>query len=238
VHTLSRERGKDMASDHLPEHGRSMSVPESAMPVPERAGRIPAQANPANEARANEAALRRARTDALIRHARAVDAIFTRQEIGMKASRAQLDELKNARSSFEALRPFGSKDAEAAYAKDPALVREAGQGRLGRAIDALYAETELRTTPSLRADRFIARWNDLADLAERQYVSGSVSGRSATRAAMAQMAMSLERDPQLESLLAARKAQLGITLQSGRSLGRELAFSQGLDLGRGRGLGI
>ena len=52
------------------------------------------------------------------------------------------------------------------------------------------------------------------------------------------MAMSLERDPQMESLLANRKRDLGIggDFDSGRSLGKDLAFSHGL--GRGRGIGL
>jgi hypothetical protein len=52
------------------------------------------------------------------------------------------------------------------------------------------------------------------------------------------MAKSLERDPQLESILANRKLELGISFDTGRSLGRELAFTHGIDLGRGRGIGI
>ena len=65
-----------------------------------------------------------------------------------------------------------------------------------------------------------------------------MSGYKATRAAMGDMAKSLERDPQLESVLAGRKQQLGIAFESGRSLGRELAFTQGIDLGIGRGIGL
>jgi hypothetical protein len=48
----------------------------------------------------------------------------------------------------------------------------------------------------------------------------------------------LQRDPQLASLLANRKQQLGIGIESGRSIGRELAFAYGLDLGIGRGIGL
>ena len=55
---------------------------------------------------------------------------------------------------------------------------------------------------------------------------------------MAAMAKSLERDPQMESLLRNRKLELGIHFETGRSLGGELAFSYGIDLGRARGLGI
>lgn len=65
-----------------------------------------------------------------------------------------------------------------------------------------------------------------------------MAGYKSTRSAMGDMANSLQRDPQLESLLAIRKQQLGIGtgIESGRSLGRELAFTHGLDLGRGIGL--
>ncbi|MEP7007365.1 MAG: hypothetical protein ABI810_15390 [Sphingomonas bacterium] len=52
------------------------------------------------------------------------------------------------------------------------------------------------------------------------------------------MAKSLERDPQMESILANRKQELGITFDGGRRLGAEIAFHQAIDLGRGRGLGI
>ena len=43
---------------------------------------------------------------------------------------------------------------------------------------------------------------------------------------------------ELESILANRKQELGIAFESGRRLGQELAFTHGIDLGRGRGIGI
>jgi hypothetical protein len=52
------------------------------------------------------------------------------------------------------------------------------------------------------------------------------------------MAKSLERDPQLESILANRKQELGIAFESGCRLGQELAFTHGIDIGRGRSIGI
>jgi len=55
---------------------------------------------------------------------------------------------------------------------------------------------------------------------------------------MGDMARSLERDPQMESILANRKIELGISFETGRRLSLELAFAHGLDLGRGRGRGI
>ncbi|WP_227698607.1 hypothetical protein [Sphingomonas hengshuiensis] len=52
------------------------------------------------------------------------------------------------------------------------------------------------------------------------------------------MVQQLKRDPQIESILATRKKELGITLETNRRLGDALAFHHGIELGRGRGLGI
>jgi len=196
-------------------------------------------AAPAREvAEAPEEALRKVRTRALIRHARAVDTIFEAQEMGGKASPEQVKELQEARKAFEDVRPYGSHDAEAAYKKNPDLASEAATGRTARAIRALQLETELRTDPQRSADRFVERWQKLDQTSQRQYQAGNMSGYKATRSAMGDMAKSLERDPQLESILANRKLELGIQFETGRRLGQELAFTHGIDLGRGRGIGI
>ena len=57
-------------------------------------------------------------------------------------------------------------------------------------------------------------------------------GYKGTRSAMGNMAKSLARDLQRESIVASRKNDLGITVESGRRLGQELAFADGIDLGR------
>nr|WP_255587035.1 hypothetical protein [Hephaestia mangrovi] len=185
-----------------------------------------------------EAVARHARTEALKRHARAVDAVFTAQDQGQQATPEQHRELADARKAFEAVRPHGWRDAEAAYANDPSLAADAARGRVNRAIRALQTETEVRTNPRSRADRFVQRWQELDTMSTVQYQAGDMSGHKATRAAMGDMAKSLMRDPQLESLLANRKHELGIMMNSGRSLGAELAFNHGIDIGRGRGLGL
>jgi hypothetical protein len=185
-----------------------------------------------------EKELRRVRTRALVRHARAVDATFDMQELGFEASPEQVKELEEARKAFEAVRPYGSHDAEAAYKKNPELALEAASGKLARAVRALQLETELRIDPGRRADRFVEDWQKLDQASLRQYQAGDISGYSATRSAMGDMARGLERDPQLESLLDNRKRELGIAFESGRRLGLELAFTHGIDLGRGRGIEI
>ncbi|WP_232793137.1 hypothetical protein [Caulobacter hibisci] len=50
------------------------------------------------------------------------------------------------------------------------------------------------------------------------------------------MAKSLQRDPQMESLLRGRRAELGLPPEMGRSVGQGLI--EYLGIGRGRGLGI
>ena len=262
--TLSRDRAKDMASDYerldpaqdyaerrgiafrarvveivrkiVPEKVREMF---DGLRQPADGGQELGQGSPERKlAEDPETALRRARTRALIRHARAVDAILATGNVDGKGSPEQMRDLADARKAFEEVRPHGWRDAEAAYVKDPALVHEAATGRANRAVRALQLETEIRTDPARRADRFVERWRELGQTSQRQYQGGDMSGYKATRSAMGDMAKSLERDPQLKSILANRKHDLGIGTESGRRLGLELALSHGIDLGRGRGIGL
>ena len=236
------ERVAEIVRKVVPERVRNMfdGLRPSAEAVPGTDGaRRPEREAPERKAAEDpEAALRKARTKALVRHARAVDAIFDMQERGGKASPEQVKELQEARKVFEEVRPYGSHDAEAAYKKNPELALEAASGNPARAIRALQLETEIRTDPNRRADRFVERWQKLNHTSQRQYQAGDMSGYKAMRSAMGDMAKSLERDPQLESILANRKIELGIQIESGRRLGLELAFNHGIDLGRGRGLGL
>ncbi|MCO5059307.1 MAG: AAA family ATPase, partial [Rhizobiaceae bacterium] len=183
-----------------------------------------------------EAALLTERTKVLIRHAAASDAILEAKRQGLAPSDEQRRELGASRRAFDEVRPHGWRDAEAAYSKDNSLAREAGSGNTARAIRALQLETEIRTEPTLRADRFVASWQSLKKTAERAYAAGDYAGQKSTRAAMGDMAKGLQRDPQLESLLANRKRELGISFETGRGVGEDLAFTHGL--GRGRGIGL
>ena len=264
VRTLSRDRAKDMASDYEradPAQGyaerRGISfrervveivrrvVPEKVrgmfdgLRLPADGGQGPERVAPGREvAEDPETALRKARTKALIRHARALDSILATGDADGRGSPEQMRELADARKAFEDVRPHGWRDAEAAYVKNPELAHEAATGQTRRAIRALQLETELRNDPQRRADRFVERWRELGHTSQHQYQAGDMSGYKATRSAMGDMAKNLERDPQLESILAGRKRDLGIGIESGRRLGLELAFSHGIDLGRGRGIGL
>ena len=111
-----RERVAEIVRRVVPEKVRNMF--EGLQPAGAVHGlddaRRPERKAPARKAAEDpEAALRKARTKALVRHARAVDAIFDIQDRGGKASTAQVKELQQARKAFEEVRPLGSHDAEA-----------------------------------------------------------------------------------------------------------------------------
>ena len=175
---------------------------------------------------------------AVERHARAIDVILAGQHEGRSANPAMLDELAGARAALNGRRESAARDMEAAYKKDPSLARDAAAGNIRGAVQAMQLETELRTDPGRRADRFVERWNELRQGADHAYQAGDMSSQKALRGEMAAMVKSLQRDPQMESILAARKQELGIAFSSGRSLGAELAFNHGIDLGRGLGIGM
>ncbi|MFN5684388.1 Ti-type conjugative transfer relaxase TraA, partial [Bradyrhizobium sp.] len=132
ISVLSRDRAKDMASDYEPARDyaerrgitfreRVDRVVEIVRQVPEKVRgmfdglRLPAESEQGPERKVEEdpeEALRRSRGRALVRHARAVDAIFTAQDQGGRASPDQIRELQEARQRFEEVRPYGSHDAE------------------------------------------------------------------------------------------------------------------------------
>jgi hypothetical protein len=259
VGALSRDRAKDMASDferldpaqdYAERRGitfreRVAEIVRKVVPEKVRGMfdglRLSAEGGQEPErkvAEDPETALRRARAKALIRHARAVDAI-SRCRNG--AARPAPSRWRNCRRPARSSRKYGPMART--MPKPPTrrtrnLPRRRRQAGVNRAVRALQLETELRTDPQRRADRFVDRWRELGQTSQRQYQAGDMAGYKATRSAMGDMAKSLERDPQLESILTNRKRDLGIGIESGRRLGLELAFNHGIDLGRGRGIGL
>ena len=142
---LSRERAKDMASDYE----REIGVPgsrkaESAKKEPERApeperGRqqgifssfrpmakapepvVPAQGIDRNNARNRQEAVRR--------YARSILAITRMEEQELPVLPHQRQAEERARAALDAIRPHAARDLDSAFERDPALVREAADGR-------------------------------------------------------------------------------------------------------------
>ena len=245
VRTLSRERAKDMASDYARDFGdrRQIRLPDrtienarsapardpfagldlrpvSPKPVPLRSAPDPAANLP----------------DAVERHGRIVRTMRFTHEVGDPYTTEQRAELTASRASLDAIVPHGARDLETAMTVDTRLVREASEGRTGAVIRAMQLETEIREDPTRRADVFVQRWQGLEGQRRALKIYHEDTKIRAVENTMLGMAKSLERDPQVESILRNRKVELGLGSTGSASVGRELADMIGR--GRSRGLGI
>ncbi|WP_145201528.1 Ti-type conjugative transfer relaxase TraA [Sphingobium sp. B2] len=180
---------------------------------------------------------------AVERYAGALDAIRQTRAQGIDAMPHQVAALEKARDALDAIRPEGSTDLNSAFRNGPELIREAAEGRGHEAVRAMQAETELRIDPFARADHFVEGWQQLRQQHAELVRDGNFRAAKTTGQQMADMAKSLERDAQLESLLGLRERELGLEAgrDMGRSLGRDLADSiphhdHGRDIGRGMGM--
>jgi Ti-type conjugative transfer relaxase TraA len=276
VRTLARERGKDMASDYqaafaerrqILRTGREVDAPE-----PRRGGfdgsRLARSAPDASIARPGhirahlppERQPAREKPDdletAVIRYARARQDSVRMMGPGGTEPEAQKALRLAAARMLDQVQPRAAHDLEQALAAQPALVAESAAGRTAATMRAMQLETELRTNPELRADRFVQTWQQLR--ARREKLGGwqHAEERDATDRRLGNMARAVEKDPTMGSALAKRASQLGLGRQwspewSARSIdggmGRELtdqmrARTVGIALadmlGRERGLGL
>jgi Ti-type conjugative transfer relaxase TraA len=227
LRTLGRERAKDMASDYTPER---RSVPEPAPQKRDPFAGLKLRSHPVVEPVAPDPL-----DKAVERFGRAAQDIVRMREKGYDALPHQRQAFVRAREALDAIRPDAAHDLRAAMNKDPSLIGEAAGGQTARAIRAITAEREIRVDTVNRADRFVANWQARARLLKRLERSGEHAAASRVKDAMAQMTKSLQRDPQLESLLRNRHKELGIGAPKGSSLSHEL--QSGLSRSRSRGLG-
>lgn len=129
---------------------------------------------------------------------------------GLKPLGWQQSGFAQARDALDGIRANGHHDLSAAVARDPTLVAEAAEGRTARAIRAMQLETEVRTNPELRADRFVAQWRQLGE--QRDDLSGwqNEDARKGVETRMRALAKGLEKDPALDRALSARRGDLGL----------------------------
>jgi Ti-type conjugative transfer relaxase TraA len=171
---------------------------------------------------------------AVERVARSANAIAQAQEKGAPILEHQKVALEHAKGALEQVRPGSSRDMSAAAERNPGLVREAAAGRSGPMLDAMAQEARVRADPALRADRFVERWQGLQRQRGELMRAGDREGSEGAAKAMQGLAKSLERDPQVESVLRGRSRELGLEMGRGQSVSAEL--TQQLGIGRDRGL--
>lgn len=237
---LSRERAKDMASDFA--QRRDIHVPASmrAKAPPQRPRGIFDGFRPAAPAPQPPASTRELgqfdQHRAIARHARVAADVMRMNDRSLPVLAHQRRALEEAREAIGKIGPHAAKDLERAYLREPGLVGEVASGRTQRAIRVLQLETEVRSDPRLRADRFVERWQGLERQRSALHRAGDMTGARQVKDRMGAMAKSLERDPQVESLLRGRRAELGLPSNTARSVGQGL--TEYLGIGRGRGLGL
>ena len=172
---------------------------------------------------------------AVERASRSAEAVLQARASGGPVLEHQKVALERATEALDQIRPGASRDLASAMQRDPALLREAAAGRSGPMIEAMAQEARVRADPNLRADRFVERWQQLSQDRDRLYRAGDMAGREKAGKEMAGMAKSLERDPQVESILRGRSRELGleIGMSPSRDLGRELSRDLGISHDRG-----
>jgi len=251
VRTLARERGKDMASDytdHFAERRQIIRRGGQGEPPQQKRGMFDGlrlekvelsldftRPKP-DQVRTNGPQLDL--PQAVTRHGRIVQAIRFVHSVGDKSSPEQKAELAASRAALDRIQPNGARDLENAMAADTRLIGEAGAGRTGAVIRAMQLEAEMRIDPALRADTFVQRWQGLER--QRRLLIRDHENSRADRVAqtMVGMAKGLERDPQVESILRSRRAQLGLPEAPGRSVAESLGELLGRSRSRGLGIGM
>jgi Ti-type conjugative transfer relaxase TraA len=264
VHTASRERGKDMASDYRAPTPAKSTEPKRGMfdglklsiaretpaAVTTERRRLVKLAEVRVSARLLDAEPSRSPLDkAVERFAGITKQIIDVRRAGGKELPHELDAYRTARRELDALRPGAANDLREAFGKSYQLTKDAAEGRTAgamaamdrqdaaRAAERAAAERTTRDRVRLaadtekRADLFVATWKKES---ARVKDAPTYAARDAARANLSNMAKSLHRDPQLESLLQNRRAQLGLDVMSTKALSQDLQLS----LGRGRGMGI
>ena len=252
VRTLSRDRAKDMASDYQQaDPARAFAarrgitfgerVAEIVRELPQKARGIFADFRPRkqpSERTRPEPLHSTGQGRAVERYARALDGIERMRDQGLPVLPHQRDALEKARDALDATRPHASSDLAAAIQRRPELAHEAAAGRSQAAIRAIQLEAEIRTDPVKRADRFVDGWQQLQRHREVLQRDRDLQGVRKVSEQMAGMAKGLERDAQMESLLRPRRGELGIGMETSRSLARDLAasvpFAHARDLGLSR----
>jgi hypothetical protein len=230
IQALSRERQKDVTTDYTRDFAdrRMIMVPASAVPA-RQLGLFDLQGSetPAH-------APHRRLQEAVVRFARATSDIVRMREQGRPESAQQRAAFDTARVGLDTARPFAARDLRAAFVRDMGLLQEAAAGQLANAIGAMEWERRYRIEPQFRADHFVRTWRQLGDRHEFHERRGDEGAARRIAAQMTGLAKSLERDPQLDSLLRNRSKDLGVPEYLERPLSQ--ALPQWIGWGRGRGI--
>ena len=181
---------------------------------------------------------------AVDRYSRAYQSIDQHRREGLPVLDMQRQEMRDAGQQLDQVRG-GMKDLmRSTLQNDPATARAmtelSGRERVAHVIDGMKRENAALQDPNVRAERFVERWQELQG--QRRELRGwqHDEARGKVESQMNGMTKSLERDPQVDSILRNRRQELGIgqELRRGQSIARQLQdeMTRGHRLSRGIGM--
>jgi hypothetical protein len=252
--TLSRERAKDTTLDYPADFAERRGLvrseirisPEMARPAGRAPSRFagfrpkpaPSHAQDRAPSPAPAASLQRPELAEGVRgYARAfADAERMRRD-GLPVLPHQDVAFKRAEKALSAVSPEAAVDLRSALSRQRGLAGRVDQpGGMEATLGAMAREGQVRRDPQLRAERFVENWTRLKT--QHTELSGwqNADARRKVEARMKGLAEGLARDPQVESVLAGRRRELGLSPGAvpGRSLVQDLTRSLGLGRGLGR----
>jgi len=177
---------------------------------------------------------------AVDRYARAYESAHRQRREGLPVLDAQRQDLREAGLELDQARPGARELMRSALQYDPDMRRSltelSGRERVGQVIGRLDHERAMQADPNVRADRFVERWQELQG--QRQQLRGwqHDKARGKVEGQMQGMAQSLERDPQVDSILRNRRQEIGIGQHIRQSEGISHELQQSLTRGRSIGL--
>jgi Ti-type conjugative transfer relaxase TraA len=177
---------------------------------------------------------------AIDRYARAYESAHRQRSEGLPILDAQRQDLRDAGQQLDQVRPGARELMRSALRYDPDMGRSmtelSGRQRVGQVIERLDHERAMQADPNVRADRFVERWQELQGQREQLRGWQHDEARGKVEGQMQGLAKSLERDPQVESILRNRRQEIGIgqNMRQSEGISRELERS----LTRGRSIGL
>ena len=232
-----------------PQPSQERGEPSRTVQRPERDGSLrpaPPQDRPDTDRLAERARRQSPLEVAVDRYARAYQSIDQHRRGGLPVLDMQRQEIRAAGQQLDQVQD-GMKDLmRSTLQNDPATARAmtelSGRERVGQVIDGMKRENAALQDPSVRAERFVNRWQELQG--QRQELHGwqHDDARAKVESQMSGLAKSLERDPQAESIVRNRSRELGIKheLRREQSVSRVLQeeMSRGQRFSRGIGMGM
>jgi hypothetical protein len=204
------------------------------------------RASPAQEAPERDRLAERVRApsafeEAVDRYARAYSAADRHLREGLPILEAQKQELRTAGQQLDQARPGAHELIRSALQHDSqtrqAMGELSGRERVGQLVAGMDRERAALADPMIRADRFVARWQGLQAERRTMTTGWHVEARAKVERQMEGLAKSLERDPQVESILRNRCQDLGIGPPARQSEGLSHELAQSLTRGRSLGIG-